>query len=308
MSDAPAGVALDATRETPRAPKENLVRAASGGVTLRAVAAPADDQAASENANGMPTLYGHFTPFNTWSEINSMWEGNFMERIAPKAFAKTFRERIPAVLFQHGGDPQIGDKPLGAPEVLREDDFGPYYEVPMLDTAYNREIIPGLEAGVYGASFRFSVMREEWVDEPGTSEHNPKGLPERTLKEVRCQEFGPVSFPQYPEATAGVRSMTDEYLIARATSQPDTLRSILEYLEKRDARTDAHALAGMISAATGTDLTPATEPGKQNQQDTPAPSQPDAAQTRTSAQERRDPNQGRYGLTPKDQRPSWALN
>lgn len=270
MSDAPAGVALDAARETPRAPKENLVRAASAGVALRAVAVPADDdQVASANENGMPTLYGHFTPFNRWTEIDSFFEGNFMERIAPKAFAKTFRERTPAVLFQHGGDPQVGDKPLGAPAVLREEEFGPYYEVPMLDTSYNRDLVPGLEAGLYGASFRFSVMREEWVDEPGASDDNPKGLPERTIKEVRCMEFGPVTFPAYPDATAGVRSMTDEFLIARATSQPETLRSILEYLEKRDARPT---------------LTPAAEPGEQDRP-------PDAAQTRTSddgAQDKQD--------------------
>jgi HK97 family phage prohead protease len=287
MSDS-AGT-VEAVRETPRAPKENLVRAASGGVTLRAVA-PVTDAEASANENGMPTLFGHFTPFNRWTEIDSMWEGNFMERIAPGAFKKTFRERTPLVLFQHGHDPQVGDKPLGPPEVLREDETGPYYEVPLLDTSYNRDIVPGLEAGLYGASFRFSVMREEWVDEPGVSDDNPKGLPERTLKELRCMEFGPVSFPAYPEATAGVRSMTDEFLIARATSKPETLRAILEYLDKRDARPDLPPPADVPAETKDT-----------------APSPPDAAPTRTSAQERRDPNKGRYGLTPKDPRPSWAL-
>jgi len=288
MSDFPG--AADTARETPRAPKENLVRAANAGVALRAVAASAADDQASANENGMPTLYGHFTPFNRWTEIDSWFEGNFMERIAPKSFAKTFRERTPAVLFQHGGDPQVGDKPLGAPEVLREEDFGPYYEVPLLDTSYNRDLVPGLEANLYGASFRFSVMREEWVDEPGVSDDNPKGLPERTIKELRCMEFGPVTFPAYPDATAGVRSMTDELLISRATANPETLRSILEYLDGRDARPN---------------LSPsADEPAPQD----PAPSPTDAAQTRTSAQERRDPTPGRYGLTPKDQRPSWALS
>lgn len=159
-----------------------------------------------------------------------------MERVAAGAFKKTFREQTPKVLFQHGQDTQVGDKPLGAPDVLREEDEGPYYEVPLLDTSYNRDLIPGLEAGLYGASFRFSVMREEWVDEPEPSDYNPQGLPERTIKEVRCQEFGPVTFPAYPGATAGVRSMTDEFIVATATSSPDKLRALLEYLERRDAR------------------------------------------------------------------------
>ncbi len=88
-------------------------------------------------------------------------------------------------------------------------------------------------------------MREEWVDEPGVSDHNPKGLPERTIKEVRCSEFGPVTFPAYPGASAAVRSMTDEWLAARMTTQPEPrVREILAYLEQREARTLTKDLPG----------------------------------------------------------------
>jgi HK97 family phage prohead protease len=243
MSDTP-GVAVDAARENGRPPRDELVRAVRVGVDLRR--AEGDDE-----AKAMPTLFGTFTPFNRFTEINSFFEGNFMERIAPGAFKKTFREQTPKVLFQHGSDPQIGDKVLGRAEVLREEADGPYYEVPLLDTSYNRDLVPGLEAGLYGASFRFSVMREEWVDEPAVSDDNPKGLPERTIKEARVSEFGPVTFPAYQDATAGVRSMTDEFLIGRATARPDTLRSILEYLEQRDKR-DLHTSAPAEREGTGT--------------------------------------------------------
>jgi HK97 family phage prohead protease len=81
-----------------------------------------------------------------------------MERIAPGAFKKTFREqpRPMRVLFQHGMDPQVGDKPLGPIRDLREDETGAYYEVPLLDASYVRDqVLPGLRAGLYGASFRF---------------------------------------------------------------------------------------------------------------------------------------------------------
>jgi phage head maturation protease len=50
-----------------------------------------------------------------------VFEGNFLERIAPGAFAHSLahdRARL-RVLFQHGRDPQIGDKPLGRPSLLR---------------------------------------------------------------------------------------------------------------------------------------------------------------------------------------------
>lgn len=212
-------------RDNGRPPRDELVRAVRAGVEMR-----------DTDEGGMPTLYGHFTVFNRWTEIDSFFEGHFLERIAPGAFKKTFREQTPKVLFQHGMDPQVGDKVLGRAEVLREESDGPYYEVPLLDTSYNRDLIPGLEADLYGASFRFSVIREEWVEEPDVSDDNPKGIPERTIKEARVSEFGPVTFPAYPDATAGVRSLTDEFILARATRDPERLRAMLDYLERREAR------------------------------------------------------------------------
>jgi HK97 family phage prohead protease len=188
--------------QTPAAlPRDDLFRAVSSGLELRSAG---DD-------DGMPTLVGHFAVFNQWTEINSWYEGNFLERIAPGAFKKTFAENRSnmKVLFQHGMDPQIADKPLGPIDQLSEDRTGGYYEVPLLAADYVRELVPGLEAGLYGASFRFQVMREEIVDEPGVSAYNPKGIQERTIAEAKVIEFGPVTFPAYAEATAGVRSVTD---------------------------------------------------------------------------------------------------
>lgn len=185
-------------------------------------------------------MFGHFAVFNRWTEIDSWFEGNFLERILPGSFRKTFsenRERIRA-LFQHGRDPQIGDKPLGPPEVLREDETGAYYEVPLLDTAYNREILPGLEAGLYGASFRFEVMREDVVEKPEPSEENPRGIRERTIKELRLFEFGPVTFPAYADATAGVRSLTDEFLFEQIAREPQRFRSLIEISRDLSAAAD----------------------------------------------------------------------
>lgn len=185
-------------------------------VALRAMPALAPELKLVENRDGEvstdaanPTMFGHFAVFNEMTEIDSMFEGHFMERIAPGAFKKTMRENRSGILplFQHGTDPVAGDKPLGPIDDLREDDTGAYYEVPLLDAPYVRQdILPGLQAGLYGASFRFQMVREQFDEEPDTSDENPHGLPERTLKEVRLFEFGPVSFPAYPSATAGVRN------------------------------------------------------------------------------------------------------
>lgn len=198
-------------KDTTRPPRDGLVRARPGALELR-----------SDGGEAMPTLSGHMAVFDEWTEINSLFEGNFLERIAPGSFKKTIREQRDDVkiLFQHGHDPSVGDKPLGPIADLREDDTGVYYEVPMLDTSYNRDLLPGLEAGLYGSSFRFRVLREEIVDEPDASDHNPHGLPERTVKELQLYEGGPVTFPAYAGATAGARSMTDEMLVERSVDDP----------------------------------------------------------------------------------------
>jgi len=200
------------TTSNDQPPRDNLIRASYPAVELRA-----------EEEGGMPTLVGYFARFNEWTKIDSTFEGTFLERMAPGAFAKTLRENADRirVLFQHGRDPQVGDKPLGPIAAIREDDDGAYYEVPLLDTSYNRDLLPGLQAGLYGASFRFSVVKEDFDPKPKRSTHNPEGLPERTVREARVMEFGPVTFPAYAGATAGVRSVTfDDLDAAIAPPEP----------------------------------------------------------------------------------------
>jgi HK97 family phage prohead protease len=234
-------VVLDAPRSA-RPPRDNLVRAMFPGVEVRA----ADE-------GKMPTLIGHFAVFNQWTKIDSAYEGTFMERIAPGAFRKTFAENRDQlkVTFQHGKDPQLGDKPLGPISVLEEDDQGARYEVPLLDTAYNRELIPGLQANLYGSSFRFQVVKEDFENKPTRSAYNPDGLPERTVREASVLEFGPVTYPAYPGATAGVRSMTDQYLVERLTADPERFTALLS--------TVTPALTGPDPSATMTTSTP--DPG-----------------------------------------------
>lgn len=196
---------------------------------VRAVPAqrhPMELRAAGDGA--MPILVVRFSPFNTWYEVSSYWEGNFMERTVRGSFAKTMAESRNSVrtLFDHGYDPQIGNKVLAPIDDLREDADTAISEGQLFDTNYNRELLPGLEAGVYGSSFRFRVIQEQWNDDPGTSDDNPKGLPERTITEVRLFEAGPVTFPANPDATAGVRCLTDQYyerLRSRSPQRHDEL-------------------------------------------------------------------------------------
>lgn len=155
---------------------------------------------ADTTTGGLGTLTGYAAVFNEDTVIDS-WEGKFVERISPGAFRNTLNTRGDRikVLFNHGFDPQIGDKPLGKPSVMREDEHGLFVEVPLDETSYNRDLVASLRSGALdGMSFRFSVVREKW-DESGD-------LPVRTVGEMKLYEFGPVTFPAYEATTAGVRA------------------------------------------------------------------------------------------------------
>ncbi len=207
-----------------------------GGVGVPRLATRADDEeeepdegaAAAPDDGRLGTLEVLFSRFDTWYEIDSWWEGRFMEQTRSGSFARTIDQRGSQVkvLFNHGFDFHVGDKVVSVPEVLEERDDGPYLEGPLFDTSYNRDLLPGLRAGAYGSSFMFEVLGEEWDREPEASEHNPEGLPERTITEVRLYEAGPVTWPANPEATSGVRCGTDWYasqLVERDPDQRDEL-------------------------------------------------------------------------------------
>ena len=159
------------------------------------------------------TMEVRFSAFGNWYEIDSYFEGRFLESVERGAFAKTISEsrNKVRVMFDHGHDPQIGNKSLGTIADLREDDDAAVGVVELFDTSYNRDLVPGLKAGSYGSSMRMVVTRDEWNDAPARTDHNPDGLPERTIKEVRLMEFGPVAWPANPESTSGLRSATDLY-------------------------------------------------------------------------------------------------
>jgi hypothetical protein len=169
-----------------------------------------------EGEGGLQTLVVHFARFNEWTEIDSWFEGRFMEQIAPGAFTETLAAQAPRITFNHGRDPDLGDKLLGHPVTAREDADGGVAEAPLFP-GVPQLVVDGLRAGAYGSSFRFGVDDEDIVHRPKVSDHNPEGLPERTILKATVPEVGPVTFPAYANATAGVRSLTDEFRPASET-------------------------------------------------------------------------------------------
>ena len=177
--------------------------------------------------DGMPTLTGRFAAPGEWTEIRSAVEGNFFERTAPTAFDKTIQESKEQmrVLFHHGMDPRIGMQVLGKVRNLTEDTA---YEVPLYDTPEIRSLLPGLNDGQYGSSYKFSIVKEDTEIRPVRSEWNPKGLPQVTILEAKVREFGPTPLPAYPGTSAGLRSITDEFVLRQLQAEPDRLFQLVE--------------------------------------------------------------------------------
>lgn len=170
-----------------KAPKNNVCRSAA--FEMRAA-----------DGDGF-TLEGYAAVFDTATRIDS-WEGRFDEIVAPGAFAKTIKERSPVLQFDHGHDVATGSVPIGAIELLREDDNGLFVRARLHDNARVEPIRQAIASGaIDGMSFRFRVTREEW------NEDSALDVPVRTIREVELFELGPVVFPAYDATSVGVRSM-----------------------------------------------------------------------------------------------------
>jgi hypothetical protein len=241
-------------------------------------------RAAEPTDGGLGRLTVRFTRFGSWYEIDSWWEGRYLEQVARGAFAKTIAERGPAgsgqvkCLFDHGYDWQIGDKVLLLADDIREDDDYAVLEGDLFDTSYNRDLAPGLRAGAYGSSFMFQVIKDSWDQEPGRSEHNPEGLPERVITEIRLFEAGPVTWPANPAADAQLnfcRSDTDRLYELMARADPSRVAQLRQRVV--DLRTAPTKPAGPATGDDQAAAAPADEPAR----DGHSPASTRAARLRT---------------------------
>lgn len=201
----------------------------------------------------MPILHGVGAIYDEWTEINSRFEGHFMERFAPGSFAKTINEQRDRIrcLFHHGQDPSIGYKPLGTITDLAERGRGVEYAVDLFPADYVRSLVPGLDAGVYGSSFRFGIVKK---DDQRNRVSNQKGLLERTIREASMRELGPTPFPAYTGTSAGLRSITDEFVLGRFPAEHLAAEAALR-TDETDLVGEMRWLAERFIASDDTDTT-----------------------------------------------------
>lgn len=167
--------------------------------------------------NGAPTkITGYAAIFNSPVSIG----GYFEEMIAPGAFASSIQSDDVRALFNHDSNYVLGRRSNGSLS-LREDEKGLLFEVTPPETSWARDLLLSIERGdISQMSFGFIAKRQEW-DESGE-------IAKRTLLEVELVEVSPVTFPAYPDTTAGVRSL-DEWRSSRApteiTAPPATVQA-----------------------------------------------------------------------------------
>ena len=178
---------------------------------------------ASSRDGVLATVAGYFSKFN-----NVDLDGDV---IVPGAFAKTLAERGP------GGTNQIMHllqhdswQVLGKPELLKEDNFGLYFETPIADTVIGRDTVTLYKLGVYNEhSIGFRIIgktEDEMTDEQGFRR------PVRKLTELKLWEGSTVTWWANPMTpVVGIKS-TDR------KSQLDEIAERLIRLEK--AITDNH--------------------------------------------------------------------
>lgn len=188
--------------------REDLCREAR--FTVRATDDPSGD--------GL-TIDGYAAVYDTPTRIES-WEGTFDEQIAYGAFRKSIGERMPKLQFDHGHHPLIGSLPIGRWDSLKEEAGAGLHAIGRLHDNWLVEPVRDAiaEGSVEGMSFRFSVVREEWRDSTGKLirdeaelmrllwEPGDRGPLQRTLKEVKISEAGPVVWPAYQETSVSLRS------------------------------------------------------------------------------------------------------
>lgn len=157
------------------------------------------------------TVTAYAAVFGQDAEIRDQ-HGHYIERIDPRAFAKTLQETRPErihVLYNHGFDAtgrpnMLGSVPIGTPLEVKADGRGL-----LTITRYNKSeladaVLAAINDGqIRGQSFRGRVFKSN-------RQPSKTGLPTITRTELGLREYGPTHAPAYEGAgILAVRSASD---------------------------------------------------------------------------------------------------
>jgi HK97 family phage prohead protease len=176
-------------------------------------------------SEGRKKIAGHAAVFNRTSQNL----GGFVEEVAPGAFTKTIQEADVRGLINHDVNILLG-RNRASTLTLVEDNIGLAYEIDPPDTTVARDWMALLERGdISQSSFSFRVIDVEW----GLTADD---FPKRTLKELALYDVGPVTFPAYLDADAGVAGRKAAFadLAERRSVKLEEVLELAEHGELRD--------------------------------------------------------------------------
>ena len=151
--------------------------------------------------SGKSTIFGYAAKFG----VRSADLGGWCEIIAPDAFKASLASN-PDVrgLFNHNPDHILGRTTAGTMR-LSTDDTGLAYEIDPPDTQVARDLMVSMQRGdISQSSFGFVCNDASWGYDQAT------GMDVRTVKQAELFDCSPVTYPAYPDATSGVRSLPSD--------------------------------------------------------------------------------------------------
>ena len=163
--------------------------------------------------------------------------GGFREQIQRGAFADVLGNDVRA-LINHDANLVLGRTTSGT-LTIAEDENGLSYEVQLPDTQAARDLAQSIKRGdVSQSSFAFSIAPggDDWTEDPETGGYI------RTVKKVgRLFDVSPVTYPAYPDATIGMRSL-DAFKTQRANTEKEQARVAYDLRQKRRRALQLHQL------------------------------------------------------------------
>ncbi len=164
-------------------------------------------------------IIGYAARFNELSE--EMW--GMREKISPGAFTEAIGKSDVRALWNHDPNYVLGRTKNGTLQI-REDEQGLFYEVTPPDAQWARDLVESIKRGdVDQSSFAFTVEAQEWDERSDPMV--------RTITKVReLFDVSPVTYPAYPTATSGVRSLQE---IAEERRKETAPEKTPEYLREK---------------------------------------------------------------------------
>lgn len=236
--------------------------------------------------DGSQRFVGHGAVFDSRTAIGNPLTWGWYEEVAPGAFTKTLTEGDARMLIDHNSYYVVSRVSAGTLE-LAQDKVGLAVDSALdVRLTYVNDLIVNLEnKNITGMSIGFWVIKADWDEETvETSDGQQATVEVRRIKEIKLAETSPVTFPQFEDTDAGLRSLipamrqrADPAAIERrARYRPELLELMGEFCEEDELHRVAHRLGYELRPLQRSVELPAVpaEPGLE-----PEPAAPTAAPT-----------------------------